>query len=155
MILSHVQRPQHGASTSSTSICVERPRTTEADFSRELRVQSIVDVGARDGGVEPHIPELQAVEGVAAYRGTNTHNNDTVRMCQQGVYRGALVLMERTSFTFEVSSPNHPSGRCSYVERIETISNFKASAFRSPFSRAVERVKRLRTTIGSSYPVYG
>ena len=25
-----------------------------------------MDVGARDGGVEPHVPELQAVEGVAA-----------------------------------------------------------------------------------------
>lgn len=41
--------------------------TRDCTVSRELRVQRIVNVGARDGGVEPHIPELQSVEGVAAH----------------------------------------------------------------------------------------
>lgn len=34
----------------------------------ELGIQGVVDVGAGDVGVEPHVSELQPVEGVAANR---------------------------------------------------------------------------------------
>lgn len=74
----------------SRARCVERPRTMGlccCSNLRELRVQSIVDVGARDGGVEPHVPELQAVEGVAAHRTTTTHEaKQNVSECQQEVH---------------------------------------------------------------------
>lgn len=54
------------------------PEHRTVNVSRELGVQSVVDVGARNVRVKPHVPELQAVEGVAVYgRTTGRRNNET------------------------------------------------------------------------------
>lgn len=44
--------------------------------SSELGVQGVVDVGAGDVGIEPHVSELEAVEGVTANRHENTRGTD-------------------------------------------------------------------------------
>lgn len=60
-----------------------------------------MDVGARDGGVEPHVPELQAVEGVAAHQRNGSGNGRPrietkvlLRYISATSTRGAIVVRE-------------------------------------------------------------